>query len=153
MPPTSVPPPDGTVPAEQFYAEDERRASGRDLSYGSGWRREGWNDDTHVVQLYWMKDSRELVAFYIAYDWGRVDPEEMKVSTLEAIGEEAGGGVELGQALRLQEEATAEVHVELLAQLESKHQRRGVMHGWHWLQHHPDGLDQVRARIARLASD
>jgi len=72
---------------------------------------------------------------------------------LEAIGEEAGGGVELGQALRLQEEATAEVHVELLAQLESKHQRRGVMHGWHWLQHHPDGLDQVRARIARLASE
>ena len=36
---------------------------------------------------------------------------------------------------------------------DSKHQRREVMHGWHWLQHHPDGLDEVRARIGRITPD
>jgi hypothetical protein len=151
--PPQTPAPAGTIPAEKFYSEDERRATGRDLSYGSGWKRAGWSDDTHVVQLYWMKDSHELVAFYIAYDWSRVDPSELKVSALEAVGEEAGGGLELGQSLRVQDEAAAEIHVEVLAHLDSKHQRREVMHGWHWLQHHPDGLDEIRARIARITPD
>lgn len=145
-------PPTGTIPAEQFYSQDERRASGRDLSYGSGWKREGWSDETHVVELYWMRDTQELVAFYVAYDWSRVDPSEANVSMTEALGEEVGGGVELGRVLRAQDEAADEIHVEVLGSLSSHLQRHEVMRGWRWLQHHPDGLDQIRRRLSEHAS-
>lgn len=149
--PSKVPAPAGSVPADEFYSQDERRATSHDLSYGSGWKRDGWSDESHVVELYWLRATHELAVFYVAYDWSRVDPSEMKVSMGEAVGEEAGGGVELGQSLRLQDEATAEVYVEVLGHLESNLQRHEVMRGWHLLQHHPDGLDHIRRRIARHA--
>ncbi len=145
--------PTGTMTADQFYSQNEQRATGRSLGYGSGWKQEGWSDETHVVEVYWMKDSHELVVFYVAYDWSRVDPTESTVSAAEAVGAETGGGVELGNVLRMQDEATTDVYVEVLAHLGTHDECRKAMHGWHWLQHHPDGLEQLRQRVARRSAD
>lgn len=148
--PSGTPAPEGTVPSDEYYSQDERRATSRDLSYGTGWKRAGWTeDDNHVVELFWIRDTKELVAFYVAYDWSQVDPAEAAVSPTEAAGAESGGGVELGRVLRVQEDATSEIYVEVIAQLGSKHECREVVRGWHWLQHHPDGLDHIRERAAR----
>jgi hypothetical protein len=144
--------PSGTLPADRFYAEDRRRVTSSDLSYGSGWRRLGWSDDTHVVELYWLGATRELAAFYVAYDWGRVDPEEMTVGASEILGEETGSGVEVGHALRVLDEAAAAVYVEVLGSLASDLACHEVMWGWRRLQHHPDGLDHIRARVAQHLS-
>ena len=148
-----VPAPVGTVRAEEFYEADTRRATSRDLSYGSGWKVAGWSDQTHVVELYWLGATHELVAFYVAYDWSRVDPDDMKISAAEALGEAGGSGLEIGHVLRVQDEAAAGTFVEVLANLSSDLECHEVMWGWHWLQHHPDGLTHIRSRIARRVSD
>jgi hypothetical protein len=147
-----VPAPAGTIPAESFYAEDKRRATSPDLSYGSGWKRAGWSDSTHVVELYWLGVTHELAAFYVAYDWTSVDPSEMKVSAGEVLGEETGSGVEIGQVLRVLDDAAAAIYVEVLAVLSSDLACHELMWGWQWLQHHPDGLAHIRDRIARHLS-
>jgi len=140
--------PVGTIPVHLFYAQDERRAASRTLNYGSRWTREGWTGDAdHVVELYWLSATHELVAFYVAYDWSRVDPSELTLSASETIGEDYGAGLEVSHLLRVLDEASAEIYVEVLAHLGSDLECHKVMFGWQWLQHHPDGLDHIRHRL------
>jgi hypothetical protein len=141
--------PAGTVTARAFYDADRRRAASRTLGYGSRWQRPGWTgDDSHVVELYWLGATHELVAFYVHYDWSQVDPSELTVSASEELGEDFGSGVEIGHVLRVLDEASAQIYVEVLADVHSDLACHELMFGWQWLQHHPDGLAQLRARIA-----
>ncbi len=141
--------PAGSVPATQFYDQDPRRAAGRTLSYGSRWAQPGWTDQPdHVVELYWLGATHELVAFYVAYDWTEVDPRELMLTTDEVLGEDYGAGLELGHLQRVLDEASTATYVEVLARLGSDLECHQVMVGWPWLQHHPDGLGHLRRRLA-----
>jgi len=145
-------PPAAAVPAQEFYDQDERRVTSPDLSYGSGWQCPGWSDDDHVVEVYWIAATHELAVFYVAYDWSRVDPALMTASASDVIGEETGAGVEVGRVLSGLDEAAAAIYVEVLGVLASDLACHEVMWGWRRLQHHRDGLDHVRARVARHLS-
>jgi hypothetical protein len=151
-----VPPPAGTVPAEQFYEQDERRANSRVLSYGSGWQQPGWSDQSHVIQLYWVDASKELVAFYITYDWDRLSPANMvQESALQEAGETledlGGSGDGVGKLLGDLDLATTDVEVRVLAKLGSSLECHELLWNWRWIQHHPDGLATVVARLSRRA--
>jgi hypothetical protein len=151
---SAVQPPAGTIPAEQYYEQDERRASSRVLSYGSGWQQAGWSDQSHVIQLYWVDATKELVAFYITYDWGRLNadhvPEESVLQeageTLEDLG---GSGDGVGKLLGELDLATTDVEVRVIAKLDSSLECHELLWNWRWVQHHPDGLSVVMDRIAR----
>ncbi len=145
--------PAGAMTAREFYARDPRRATSQTLSYGSRWTREGWTGDaSHVVELYWLGATHELVAFYVEYDWARVDPSDLTLSASEVIGEDFGAGVEVGHVLRVLDEASAAIYVEVLAHLRSDLDCHEVMFGWQWLQHHPDGLAHIRHRLTERAA-
>jgi hypothetical protein len=140
--------PDGTVTAQEFYDADRRRAPSRTLSYGSLWVREGWTGDpTHVVELYWLGATNELVAFYVHYDWSLVDPHELTISAAEMLGADFGSGVEIGHVLRVLDEVSDQIYAEVLAVVQSDLACHELMFGWQWLQHHPDGLSHIRQRI------
>jgi hypothetical protein len=139
----------GTISPRDFYSHDRRRATSPTLSYGSHWYREGWSDDpNHVIELYWLGGTHELTAFYVHYDWSRVDPHELTVSASEVLDAEFGSGTEVGHVLRVLDETTDEVHVEVLAIVHSDLACHELMFGWQWLQHHRDGLTHIRRRIA-----
>jgi hypothetical protein len=119
--------PAGATSAEQFYDQDKRRATSRDLSYGSAWKLAGWSDETHVVELYWLGATHELVACYVVLDWSRVSLDERKTSGAEMLGEAAGSGAEIGHVLRVLDEAAAATSVEVLAHLDSDLECHEVM--------------------------
>jgi hypothetical protein len=140
--------PAGTMPAAEFYRADPRRSTSRTLSYGSRWVKDGWTwDPNHVVELYWLGATHELVAFYVRYDWTQVDPAELTTSASEVVGEDFGSGLEVGHVLGVLADATDEIYVEVLAVLSSDLECHEVMFGWHWVQHHPDGFAQIRRRL------
>lgn len=147
-------PPSGAVPAEDFYDQDERRASSRVLNYGSGWQQAGWSDSSHVIQLYWIDATHELAAFYITYDWSRLSaqamPQESATQVAAMTFEDLGGsGDGVGQLLGELDLATSSVSVRVLATLGSGLECHELLWNWRWLQHHPDGLDTVLEKIAK----
>jgi len=140
--------PPGSIPVRDFYRQDSRRSTSRTLAYGSGWLQQGWTGDTtHMIDLYWLGATHELAAFYVRYDWSQVDPAELTMSASEIPGGDFGSGVEVGHLLRVLGEASAEIYVEVLAQLDSALQCHELMFGWQWLQHHPDGFSHIRTRV------
>jgi hypothetical protein len=132
----------------EFYEQNEARRGSHVLSYGSSWQQPGWTDDSHKIELMWIKATNELVAFYITYDWDRLSPGAVAIDTVAAsafdVFVDSGYGV--GRTLADMDLATADVEVELIATLDSDRACHELLWGWHWWQHHADGLDHVRAR-------
>jgi hypothetical protein len=141
--------PEGLPTLQEFNTQNDARRGSHVLSYGSAWRLPGWTDDSHVIELLWIGATHELVAFYITYDWDRLAPGQL--SRDAAIGGsldiliDSGAGV--GRELRDVDLSTSEIVVELLGALESDLACHELLWGWHWWQHHADGLEHVRARI------
>jgi hypothetical protein len=101
-----------------------------------------------VVELLWMGGSHELVAYYISYDWSRLAPGQLNRDVAVAAAGEilADSGAYIGRELHDIDLATSEVDVEVIAKLDSDIACHELLWGWRWWQHHPDGLDHVRAR-------
>jgi hypothetical protein len=139
----------GAVPVEEFYEQDERRRKSHVLSYGSGWQQPGVTDANHVLELIWYAATRELVAYYITYDWNRLAPGKMsRDSTRAAAGEtvlDSGAGI--GRMLGDEDLATSEADVLVLAVLDSAMECHEALWGWRWWQHHPDGFTHVLQRL------
>jgi|GEM_PF-3744467 len=148
-------PPAVAVPADTFYGADPRRGDSKVLSYGSGWRQPGWSDDTHVVQVYWLRATHELVVFYVAYNWDLLSEEAVAESAPASftgmLNSSFGSGEELGRVLGDLDTATTATWVEVLGRLRSDLECHEVMWNWLWLQHHPDGLAELRQRVAGRA--
>jgi hypothetical protein len=145
-------PPEGLPTLAQFNEANEARVGSTVLSYGSAWKQAGWTDESHVIELMWIGATHELTAFYITYDWARLAPATM--SRDAALGGsldivlDSGAGV--GRGLGDADLATSEIDVEVLAVLDSDLACHELLWGWHWWQHHEDGLEHVRARIKEL---
>jgi hypothetical protein len=146
--------PEGLVSQADFYAEDEARRASRVLSYGSSWQQPGWTDDSHKVELMWIGATHELVALYITYDWDRLDPRQLNQDAAagETLDVFVDSGTYVGRTLGDVDLATSEVDVELLATLGSDLECHELLWGWHWWQHHADGLEHVRARVSAHTS-
>lgn len=147
-------PPEGLPTQAEFNSQNEARGNSRVLSYGSSWQQAGWTDDGHVIELIWLGATHELVAFYITYDWNRLAPgtlsRDAAVGGSLDIALDSGYGV--GRVLDDVDLATSEIDVELLATLDSNLACHELLWGWHWWQHHADGLDHVRARVRDLTN-
>jgi hypothetical protein len=145
-------PPTDLLTQEQFYEQNEARR-GHVLSYGSSWQQPGWTDGNHVIELMWIGGSHELVAYYITYDWSRLAPGRLNRDSVVAEGADilfdsgAGVGRELGDV----DLATSQIDVDVIATLDSDLACHELLWGWRWWQHHPDGLEHVRARARDLA--
>jgi hypothetical protein len=148
-----VTPPEGLPSQEEFNAENEARRGSRVLSYGNSWQQAGWTDDNHKIELLWIGATHELVAFYITYDWDRLSPGQTNRDTALAEGLDLAvdSGYGVGRALHDVDLATSEIDVEVLGSLESDLACHELLWGWHWWQHHADGLDHVRERIREHA--
>jgi len=143
-----VTPPQGLPTLAEFNAQNPQRVGSRVLSYGSAWKQAGWTDDSHVIELIWLGATHELVAFYITYDWDRLAPGQRARDALlgEALNIGVDSGIGIGRELRDIDLSTSEIDVELIATLDSDLACHELLWGWHWWQHHADGLDHVRAR-------
>jgi hypothetical protein len=141
--------PTGTIPREEFYRQDERRRHSHVLSYGSAWTQPPWTDSSHVIELMWFGATHEVVAYYISYDWDRLGPGKLNrdVALSEGLELAVDSGYGTGRVLHDQDLATSEIDVEVLATLDSDLQCHELLWGWHWWQHHDDGLEHVRDRI------
>jgi hypothetical protein len=149
-----VTPPDGLPTQAEFDAQNPARQGSRVLSYGSAWKQAGWTDDSHVIELMWIGATNELVAFYITYDWNRLGPGKLTRDAVAAQAWNIGldSGVGIGRELSDVDLSTSEIDVELLARLGSDLACHELLWGWHWWQHHADGLEHVRARARDLTS-
>jgi hypothetical protein len=149
-----VTPPEGLPTQAEFEEQNPARHGSRVLSYGSAWKQDGWTDDSHVIELMWIGATNELVAFYITYDWNRLAPGQLTRDAVAAeafnIGLDSGFGI--GRELSDVDLSTSEIDVEVLATLDSDLACHELLWGWHWWQHHEDGLEHVRARARDLTS-
>jgi hypothetical protein len=149
-----VTPPKGLPTLDEFNEQNEARRRSHVLSYGSAWKQPGWTDASHVIELLWMGATHELVAFYITYNWDRLAPGQLTrdaaIGGSLDIGLDAGFGI--GRGLGDADLATSEINVELIATLNSDIACHELLWGWHWWQHHEDGLEHVRA-AARDAAE
>jgi hypothetical protein len=146
--------PQHLISRNDFYAQDERRRDSHVLSYGASWQQPPWTDSSHVIELMWLGTTHELVAYYITYDWSRLAPgtqnRDVVIATGLQLAVDSGTGV--GRMLGDEDLATSEIDVELLATLDSALECHELLWGWHWWQHHADGLAHVRQRIADRAT-
>lgn len=144
-------PPAGSVEREEFYADDDRRHS-HVLSYGSAWQDPSWTgDEGHVIELMWFGKTNELVAYYLRYDWSRLPSGEMGRGVLETEALDVASlesGAPIGRFLHDVDLATSDVWMLVLGVLPSALRCHELLWDWRWLQHHPDGLAEVKRRVA-----
>ena len=124
------------------------------LSYGNSWQLPGWTDDSHKIELLWIGATHELVAFYITYDWDRLQPRARSTGTprwprvwTSRSTPASVSGARCATSTWPRRRSTSRCS----GTLESDLACHELLWGWHWWQHHADGLDHVRERIREHA--